>query len=233
MRRNHHEISITTSPYDSVSSMVTTTTHYPFSNQRPHYNANDQLSSSQSIPICYGPSHFETSYGVMSLSAFNEMHKTTTTNAHFQPLRFDDNESSETQESQLTMNPKSTEGLAGNSSASIENIDIGRSPHLFEGSLYSNCIPFESFSTRNMYPTVNDTFSSREDIVYQKKYAPFPSSLPTPPPLIKSPIPVSTISSLDHSNINPISSDRNKGNIKSQVENELFSFRNMTKSFER
>ena len=229
MRRGQHEIKTTTSAYDSVPSMVTTTTA-TFPNYRSHYNANDLLPSTQSIPICYGPSHFEPSYGVMSLSAFNEMYKTTTTNTHFQPLRFNDIMSSNTSESQFNINSSSTEALRGEA---IENFDHVRAPSLTDGSLYSSHMPLNALPPRHIYPATNSSAMDREDMLSQKIYSSFSSTLPTPPPLIKSPIPVSTDSSLDHSSINLRHSDDNKSNNKSLVESELLNFRNAGRPFER
>ena len=232
MRRGQHDIKIATSAYDNASSMVSTTTA-TFPNYRSHYNANDLLPPTQSIPICYGPSHFEPGYGVMSLSAFNEMYKTTTTNTHFQPLRFNDIVSSDTSESRPNINSTSTEGFRGEASPTIENFDHVRAPSLTDGSLYSSQIQLNPLSPRHMYPTANNTIMDREDMLNQKIYPSFSSSLPTPPPLIKSPVPVSTNSCLDHSNINLNISDNNKSNNKSQVETELLDFRSSSRSFER
>ena len=232
MRRSHQEIKSTTSAYDNACSIITTTP-VSFQNYRSHYNSNDLLPSSQSIPICYGPSNFEPGYGVMSLSAFNEMYKTTTTNTNFQPLRFNDIMSSDTSESQLSINSTSNEGLRGEASPSVENVNHVRAPSLTQGSLYSGHIPLNSLSPRHMYPTANDTIMDRDDMLNQKIYPSFSSSLPTLPPLIKSPIPVATDSSLDHSNMNLKLPENNKSNIKSQVDSEFLDFRNSGRAFER
>ena len=232
MRRGHHDTKITTSAYDNASSMVTTTTA-TFPHYRSHYNANDLLPCTQSIPICYGPSHFESGYGVMSLSAFNEMYKTTTTNTHFQPQRFNDIMSSDTFESQFNISSTSTEALRGEASPTIENFAHVRAPSLTDGSLYSSHMPLNSLSPRHMYYTANNTTMDREDMLNQKIYTSFSSSLLTPPPLIKSPVPVSTNSSLDHSNINLRHSDDNKSNNKSLVESEILNFRKSGRPFER
>ena len=101
--RGNHPNQVTTVAYNTPSSGVTST-FVPFPNYRHHFSSHDVLPSSQPIPVCYGSpysTHFESSYGVMSLSAFNELYKTTNASTHFQPIRFDDTEISYAHENQL------------------------------------------------------------------------------------------------------------------------------------
>lgn len=232
--RGNYQNQVTTVA-SSTSSSGVTSTFVPFPNYRNHFSSNDVLSSSQSIPVCYGSpysTHFESSYGVMSLSAFNEIYKTTNTSTHFQPLRTDDTEFSYAAEIQSNLKLKSADIIRGDSPLSLENINQGRPPVISEGISHSSVMPFDPFSSRHTYSDSNRSFLDREDLLSPKKYS-GSAQLPALPPLIKSPTPIATFSSFDHSNISNNFTDKSKSLIKSQGESDLFTFQNSERPFDR
>ena len=168
----------------------------------------------------------------MSLSAFNELYKTTNASTNFQPIRFDDTELSYAPENQLNLKLKSADNIRGDSPRLIENINHGRPPGSTEEISHSGVIPFESVSSRHTYDVSNSSFLDRDNLLNPKKYS-GSAQLPVLPPLIKSPTSIATFSSFDHSNISNNFTDKSKSLIKSHGESDLFNFQNNGRLFDR
>ena len=221
----------TSSAYEISSSASKPCESTSLTYYRSNFNPGEFTNPSQPVSICYG-SHipqFET--GFMPASEFSETCKPIGSNSTFQALLQQDLESSYPVPTYSNIHTNQIEGGDEVCSTTESNDYLKNSSSAALS--YGNYAGLDISSSSHIYSPISQSHPSKGNKFMLKSSAPPLSQYPPLPPLIQSPIPVVTISSLTSSKFSPCFSEKTKLNSIPASAADMMSYRNTVRSFQR